>query len=45
VRSVGRITVPYMRLIDPFRRFIIYPAVLRSVHAAWTREFAGAVRP
>jgi hypothetical protein len=45
VRSVGRITVPYMRLIDPFRRFIIYPALLRSVHAAWTREFAGAVGP
>jgi hypothetical protein len=42
VRSVGRITAPYMRLIDPFRRFIIYPALLRSVHAAWMREFAGA---
>jgi hypothetical protein len=44
VRSVGRITAPYMRLIDPFRRFIIYPALLRSVHAAWMREFS-AVRP
>ena len=42
VRSVGRITAPYMRLIDPFRRFIIYPALLRSVHAAWMREFSGA---
>lgn len=42
VRSVGRITVPYMRLIDPFRRFIIYPALLRSVHAAWMRALAGA---
>ena len=31
VRSVGRITAPYMRLIDPFRRLIIYPALLRSV--------------
>jgi hypothetical protein len=45
VRPVGRITAPYMRLIDPFRRLIIYPALLRSVHAAWVREFAGAVAP
>ena len=45
VRSVGRITAPYMRLIDPFRRFVIYPALLRSVHAAWMRELAGAVGP
>lgn len=45
VRSVGCITAPYMRLIDPFRRLIIYPALLRSVHAAWMRELAGAVAP
>src|SRR5712691_9453739 len=34
VRSVGRITAPYMRLI--------YPALLRSIHAAWMREFPSA---
>jgi hypothetical protein len=34
-----------MRLIDPFRRLIIYPALLRSVHHAWMREFADAVAP
>src|SRR6266849_10853494 len=45
VRSVGRITAPYMRLIDPFRRVIIYPALLRSIHAAWMREFPSAVGP
>ena len=45
VRSVGCITAPYMRLIDPFRRLIIYPALLRSVHAAWMRELAGSVAP
>lgn len=39
-RSVGCITAPYMRLIDPFRRFIVYPALLRAVHAAWMRAFA-----
>jgi len=37
VRPVGRITSWYMRLIDPFRRLIIYPAVLRSIDAAWSR--------
>ena len=37
VRPVGRITSWYMRLIDPFRRVIIYPAVLRHVRAAWAR--------
>jgi hypothetical protein len=42
VRPVGRITAPYMRLIDPFRRFIVYPALLRSIHTAWMRDFAGA---
>ncbi|HKC52449.1 MAG TPA: DUF2867 domain-containing protein [Myxococcota bacterium] len=44
VRSVGRITPFYMRLIDPFRRFIVYPALLRAVRAAWMRDFAGAAR-
>ena len=38
----GSITAPYLRLIDSFRRFIIYPVLLRSVHAAWMREFPGA---
>ena len=40
VRSVGRITAPYMRLIDPFRRFIVYPALIRAVHAGWMRDLA-----
>ena len=38
VRPVGRITSWYMRLIDPFRRLIIYPAVLRYIRAAWARS-------
>ncbi len=37
VRPVGRATGWYMRLIDPFRRFIIYPAWLRTIRAAWAR--------
>ncbi len=42
VRPVGRITGWYMRLIDPFRRAIIYPAVLRYIRAAWARGGSGA---
>ncbi len=38
VRPVGRITSWYMRLIDPFRRFLIYPAVLRHIRTAWERR-------
>ncbi len=38
VRPVGRITGWYMRLIDPFRRLIIYPALLRHVRAEWIRS-------
>lgn len=37
VQPVGRITELYMHLIDPFRRLIIYPAVLRHIRAVWSR--------
>jgi len=40
VRPVGWITSWYMRLIDPFRRLLIYPAVLRYVRATWERDVA-----
>ena len=39
VQPVGRITSLYMGLIDPFRRFIIYPSVLRYIRTAWAREY------
>jgi hypothetical protein len=39
VRPVGRIGGWYMRLIDPFRRWIIYPAILRRVAAGWASHF------
>ncbi len=42
VLPVGRITSWYMRLIDPFRRAIIYPAILRHIRAAWVRRVAEA---
>ena len=42
VRSVGRLTPLYMALIDPFRKVIIYPSLLRSVRATWNETFTRA---
>ncbi|MDB5070895.1 MAG: hypothetical protein JWM87_2006 [Candidatus Eremiobacteraeota bacterium] len=36
VVGVGWITPLYMALIDPFRRWIIYPALLKNIRAACT---------
>jgi len=35
VRTSNRFTPLYMALIDPFRRWIIYPALLKNIHATW----------
>jgi hypothetical protein len=35
VRNNGRFTPFYMALIDPFRKLIVYPSILRSVRASW----------
>ena len=37
VEAVGWITPLYMALIDPFRRWIVYPALLKDIRAAWLR--------
>ena len=42
VRSVGRFTPIYIALIDPFRKLIIYPSLLRKVHASWNQTFGTA---
>ena len=39
VHSVGRFTPVYMALIDPFRKLIVYPSLLRSVRAKWNKTF------
>jgi hypothetical protein len=39
VRSVSRLTPFYMALIDPFRKLIVYPSLLRSVRARWNQTF------
>jgi hypothetical protein len=37
VANAGWITPIYMALIDPFRRWIVYPAVLKNVRATWMK--------
>ncbi len=41
VAPVGRITSLYMALIDPFRRHLVYPAILKHLHEAWCARVAG----
>ena len=40
VKAVSRLTPFYMALIDPFRRFVVYPALIRTVHVVSGRAFA-----
>lgn len=35
VRPVSWLTRPYLIAIEPFRRFILYPAMLRRIRRAW----------
>jgi hypothetical protein len=39
VRSVSRFTPFYMALIDPLRKLIVYPSLLRGVRARWNQAF------
>jgi hypothetical protein len=39
VKNVGWLTPIYMTLIDPVRRLIVYPSLLRSVEARWDQAF------
>jgi hypothetical protein len=39
VKAVSRFTTLYMALIDPFRRFVVYPALVRTVQQAWSRTY------
>ena len=39
VRSVSRFTPIYMALIDPFRKLVVYPSLLRNVRATWNQAF------
>ncbi len=39
VRPVNRFTPIYMALIDPFRKRIVYPSLLRTAQSAWNQAF------
>jgi hypothetical protein len=40
VKPVSRLTPFYMALIDPFRRFLIYPALVRHAQQRWSHKYA-----
>ena len=42
VRNVGPLTRAYMAVIDPVRKLIVYPSLLRSVQTTWNRTFGTA---
>jgi hypothetical protein len=42
VRNVGRFTPVYMALIDPFRKLVVYPSLLRTIRAKWNKAFGTA---
>ncbi len=39
VFNVSRLTPFYMRVVEPFRKLIVYPSLLRSVRARWNQAF------
>jgi hypothetical protein len=39
VKPVSALTPFYMALIDPFRRFIVYPALFRGAQRSWLRTY------
>jgi hypothetical protein len=41
VKPVHRFTGLYMRAIAPFRRLVVYPALVRNVQRAWAERHGG----
>ena len=41
VRNVSRFTPVYLALIDPFRKLIVYPSLLRSIRTSWEEQGLG----
>jgi hypothetical protein len=39
VADVSPLTPVYMAVIEPFRRFIVYPAMMRKLRAAWVAAY------
>jgi hypothetical protein len=44
VRNVGRLKPLYIALIDPFRKLIVYPSLLRSMRATWNATICAPAR-
>jgi hypothetical protein len=42
VLPVSWLTRPYLIAIEPFRRFLLYPAMLRRIRRAWNAVYAAA---
>jgi hypothetical protein len=42
VRDVSRFTPVYLAAIDPFRKLVVYPSLLRSVRTLWNQAFVDA---
>src|SRR5215472_15370327 len=41
VQPVHRLTKLYMGAIAPFRRLVVYPAIIRTVQRAWAERYGG----
>src|SRR5262249_7936150 len=41
VRPVHRFTSVYMAVIAPFRRLIVYPAIIRKMQSVWAERYGG----
>jgi len=44
VKAVHRFTRLYMSAIAPFRRLVVYPAVIRTVQSTWAQRYGGERR-
>jgi hypothetical protein len=39
VKPASRFTPLYMAMIEPFRRFLVYPAIIRRIEQAWVERY------
>jgi hypothetical protein len=43
VKPVSRLTPLYLAVIEPFRRFIVYPALCRGARRSWARAYGQTI--
>jgi len=39
VKPISRLTPLYMAIIEPFRRWLVYPAIFRRIRRAWVQHY------